>query len=138
MEGIRQKATDVHITPTQDIINIFYRVDGVLQHGFCIPIAAHKSIVSRIKVQSMLDIAEQRLPQDGSFSMTFLNTRYEMRVSTTPTIHGENIVIRVLAGTGQLLKIDTLGFDDQNTKRLCSLFQKPPRDNSDYGTNRQR
>jgi type II secretory ATPase GspE/PulE/Tfp pilus assembly ATPase PilB-like protein len=57
--------------------------------------------------------------------MTFLNAKYEMRVSTTPTIHGENIVIRVLAGTGQLLKLDTLGFDDNNTKRLCSLFQKP-------------
>jgi type II secretory ATPase GspE/PulE/Tfp pilus assembly ATPase PilB-like protein len=125
MEGIRQKSTDIHITPTQDIINIFFRVDGVLQHGFCIPISAHKSIVSRIKVQSMLDIAEQRLPQDGAFSMTFLNAKYEMRVSTTPTIHGENIVIRVLAGTGQLLKLDTLGFDDNNTKRLCSLFQKP-------------
>jgi type II secretory ATPase GspE/PulE/Tfp pilus assembly ATPase PilB-like protein len=125
MEGIRQKATDIHISPTPDIINVFYRVDGVLQHGFCIPVSAHKSIVSRIKVQSLLDISEQRLPQDGSFSMTFLNAKYEMRVSTQPTIHGENIVIRVLAGAGQLIKIDSLGFDPNNTKRLSTLFQKP-------------
>lgn len=125
MEGIRQKSTDVHISPTQDIINVFYRVDGVLHHGFCIPISAHKSIVSRIKVQAMMDISEQRLPQDGSFSMDFLNVKYEMRVSTSPTIHGENIVIRILAGGGQLVKIGGLGFDEHNSKRLSALFQKP-------------
>lgn len=125
MEGIRRKATDVHISPSSDTVNVFYRVDGVLQYGFCIPKSAHSGIVSRIKVQSMLDISEQRLPQDGSFSMTFLNTKYEMRVSTTPTIYGENIVIRVLAGTGQLLSIENLGFDRDNTVNLRTLFQKP-------------
>lgn len=125
MEGIRRKATDVHISPATDTINVFYRVDGVLQYGFCIPKAAQNGIISRIKVQSMLDISEQRLPQDGSFSMTFLNIKYEMRVSTTPTIYGENIVIRILAGTGQLMSIDNLGFDRGNTLRLRTLFQKP-------------
>ncbi|MBI5100033.1 MAG: Flp pilus assembly complex ATPase component TadA [Nitrospirae bacterium] len=125
MEGIRRKTTDVHLSPASDTINIFYRVDGVLQYGFCIPKIAHAGIVSRIKVMSMLDISEQRLPQDGSFSMAFLNTKYEMRVSTTPTIYGENIVIRVLAGTGQLLRIESLGFDHGNTKQLRTLFQKP-------------
>lgn len=125
MEGIRRKATDIHISPAADTVNVFYRVDGVLQYGFCISRSAHNGIVSRIKVQSMLDISEQRLPQDGSFSMTFLNTKYEMRISTTPTIYGENIVIRILAGTGQLLRIDGLGFDRENTNRLRLLFQKP-------------
>jgi type II secretory ATPase GspE/PulE/Tfp pilus assembly ATPase PilB-like protein len=124
-EGIRRKATDIHISPSADTINVFYRVDGVLQYGFCIPKAAHAGIVSRIKVLSMLDISEQRLPQDGSFSMTFLNTKYEMRVATTPTIYGENIVIRVLAGTGQLLRVESLGFDRENSKQLRALFQKP-------------
>ena len=125
MEGMRRKATDVHISPASDTINVFYRVDGVLQYGFCIPKSAHNGIVSRIKVQAMLDISEQRLPQDGSFSMTFLNTKYEMRVSTTPTIYGENIVIRILAGTGQLMNIESLGFDPWNTGQLRGLFQKP-------------
>jgi type II secretory ATPase GspE/PulE/Tfp pilus assembly ATPase PilB-like protein len=124
-EGIRRKATDIHIGPAEDTLNVFYRVDGVLQYGFCIPKNAQNGIISRIKVMSMLDISEQRLPQDGSFSMTFLNTKYEMRISTTPTIYGENIVIRVLAGTGQLLRIGGLGFDPENTDRLRSLFQKP-------------
>ncbi len=125
MEGIRRKSTDIHITPAIDTVNVFYRVDGVLQYGFCIPKNAHSGIVSRIKVQSMLDISEQRLPQDGSFSMTFLNTKYEMRISTNPSIYGENIVLRVLAGSGQLLRLDSLGFDSENTKRLRTLFHKP-------------
>jgi type II secretory ATPase GspE/PulE/Tfp pilus assembly ATPase PilB-like protein len=125
MEGIRRKATDVHISPASDTVNVFYRVDGVLQYGFCITKSAHNGIVSRIKVQAMLDISEQRLPQDGSFSITFLNTKYEMRLSTTPTIYGENIVIRVLAGTGEILRIDGLGFDEENTARLRTLFHKP-------------
>jgi type II secretory ATPase GspE/PulE/Tfp pilus assembly ATPase PilB-like protein len=125
MEGIRRKATDIHITPTADTVNIFYRVDGVLQYGFCIPKIAQNGIASRIKVQSMLDISEQRLPQDGAFSTAFFNKKYEMRVSTVPTIYGENIVIRVLAGSGPLLRISNLGFDPDNTKRLRALFQKP-------------
>ncbi|MBI5195355.1 MAG: type II/IV secretion system protein [Nitrospirae bacterium] len=125
IEGIRRKSTDIHITPTTDTIDVFYRVDGVLQHGFCIPKIAYNGIVTKIKVQSTMDISEQRLPQDGSFSLTFLNKKHEMRVSTIPTIYGENIVIRILAGTGPLLRISNLGFDPENAERLRALFQKP-------------
>ncbi|MBI5050798.1 MAG: Flp pilus assembly complex ATPase component TadA [Nitrospirae bacterium] len=125
MEGVHRKATDIHITPTVDTIDVFYRIDGVLQYGFCIPKIAYNGIVTKIKVQSMLDISEQRLPQDGSFSMTFLNKKYEMRVSTIPTIYGENTVIRILAGTGSLLRITNLGFAPEDIQRLSKLFQKP-------------
>lgn len=125
MDGIRRNATDIHINPTADIIAVFYRVDGVLQYGHGIPKAAHSGIVSRIKILSQLDIAEQRLPQDGSFTFTFLNKAYDIRVSTVPTIHGENIVMRVLVGGGPLLRIEKLGFDEVNTKKIKTLFHKP-------------
>lgn len=125
MDGIRRKATDIHINPTEDILNIFYRIDGVLQHGHGLPKLAHSGIVSRIKILSQIDIAEQRLPQDGSFSFMFLNKGYDIRVSTLPTIHRETIVLRVLAGRGQLLGIDRLGFDETNTKKIKTLFHKP-------------
>lgn len=125
MDGIRRNATDIHINPTADIVNVFYRIDGVLQHGHGIPKAAHNGIVSRIKILSQLDIAEQRLPQDGSFTFTFLNKSYDIRVSTVPTIYGENIVMRVLVGTGSLLRIEKLGFDEVNTKKIKTLFHKP-------------
>ncbi len=125
MDGVRQNATDIHITPAADIIHVFYRIDGVLRFGHGLPKAVQYGIVSRIKILSKLDIAETRLPQDGSFSYEFLNKKYDIRVSTIPTIYGENVALRILAGTGALLRIDTLGFDEQGEKQIKNLFQKP-------------
>jgi type II secretory ATPase GspE/PulE/Tfp pilus assembly ATPase PilB-like protein len=125
MDGIRRKATDIHITPEEQTVHVFYRIDGVLQHGFCYPKTAKNGVISKVKVMSKLDIAEQRLPQDGSFSFSFLNKAYDMRVSTIPTIYGENVVIRILAGHGELVRLSSLGFDDANTRRMQALFKKP-------------
>lgn len=125
IDGFRRNASDIHINPTPDIVHVFYRVDGVLQYGHGIPKTVHSGIVSRIKVLSDLDIAEQRLPQDGSFNFTFLNRQYVIRVSTVLTIYGENIVMRILAGTGPSLSIEKLGFDEPNVKRIKTLFLKP-------------
>ena len=125
MDGIRKNATDIHFTPTADVTQIFYRIDGVLQFGHCLPKAIHTGIISRIKILSQLDIAETRLPQDGSFTFTFLNKGYDVRVSTVPTIYGENVVMRVLSGKGTLLRMETLGFDPEETERIRKLFQKP-------------
>lgn len=126
VDGIRRNATDIHINPAPDTVHVFYRIDGVLQHGHCFSKIAHNGVVSRIKILSQLDIAEQRLPQDGSFSFSFLTKKYEMRVSTIPTIYGENVVIRMLRGFGgPLLRISNLGFDKHDIERLCFLFSKP-------------
>jgi type II secretory ATPase GspE/PulE/Tfp pilus assembly ATPase PilB-like protein len=125
MDGIRKNATDIHITPSEETVHVFYRIDGILQHGFCFPKNAQSGVISKIKVMSELDIAEQRLPQDGSFSFTFLGKNYDMRVSTIPTIYGENIVIRILSGTGPLTRLEALGFDPEETKKLRLLFKKP-------------
>jgi len=125
MDGIRRNATDIHISPASDIIHIFYRIDGVLNYGQGLPRVVHAAIVSRIKILSKLDIAETRLPQDGSFTFDFLHKGYDIRVSTVPTIYGENVVMRILAGTGPLLRIDKLGFDEQSVKIIKLLFQKP-------------
>ncbi len=124
MDGIRKNATDVHINPTDSVIQVFYRVDGVLQHGHCVPKIVHSGIVSRIKILSHLDISEQRLPQDGSFRFAILDKGYDIRVSTVPTIYGENVVMRVLAGTNSLLRIGKLGLDPASTERIKGLFQK--------------
>ncbi len=125
MDGIRQKATDIHINPFSDIANVFYRIDGVLQHCHSFPKLTHSGVVSRIKIMSQMDIAETRLPQDGSFTLPFLDKSYDIRVSTVPTIYGENVVLRILAGTGYLLSLDRLGFDEDGTRQVRSLFQKP-------------
>jgi type II secretory ATPase GspE/PulE/Tfp pilus assembly ATPase PilB-like protein len=125
MDGIRKKATDIHISPASDIIHIFYRIDGVMHYGHGLPKVVHAGIVSRIKILSKMDIAETRLPQDGSFTYAFLNTTYDIRVSTVPTIYGENVVMRILAGSGSLSRINTLGFDQESEDHIRSLFKKP-------------
>ena len=125
MDGIRRNATDIHINPASDIIHVFYRIDGVLHYGHGLPRVVHSGIASRIKILAKLDIAETRLPQDGSFTYEFLKKGYDIRVSTIPTIYGENVVLRILAGTGSLLRIEKLGFDEPSVKKIKELFQKP-------------
>ncbi len=124
MDGIRKRATDIHIAPAPEVTHVFYRIDGVLQYGHCIPKIVHNGIASRIKILSHLDIAEQRLPQDGSFTFEFIGKKYEIRISTVPTIHGENTVMRVLAGTGPLMKIEAMGFAPENALAIKRLVQK--------------
>jgi len=124
-DAIRRNATDLHITPEKQAVHVFYRIDGVLQHGHCYPKTGQNGVISKIKVMAELDIAEQRLPQDGSFSFTFLNKSYEMRVSTIPTIYGENVVIRILSGSGPLVRLSSLGFAAEDTRLLDALFKKP-------------
>lgn len=125
MDGIRRNASDIHITPEQETLDVFCRVDGVLQYIYCLPKSVHSGVISRIKILSSLDIAEQRLPQGGSFSFPLMNKVYEIRVSVVPTIYGENLVMRVLSGSKALLSMVGLGFDEQDTKRLKQLFSKP-------------
>ncbi len=124
-DAIRRNATDLHITPEKQAVHVFYRIDGVLQHGHCYPKTGQNGVISKIKVMAELDIAEQRLPQDGSFSFTFLNKTYEMRVSTIPTIYGENVVVRILSGSGPLVRLSSLGFAAEDTRLLDALFKKP-------------
>jgi type II secretory ATPase GspE/PulE/Tfp pilus assembly ATPase PilB-like protein len=125
VDGVRRNATDIHISPALDMVNVFYRIDGVLQYGHALPKEARAGLVSRIKILARLDIAETRLPQDGSFTYQFLTKGYDIRVSTAPTIYGENVVMRLLAGTGPLLRIEKLGFDEESVQSIKRLFQQP-------------
>ncbi len=125
MDGIRKNTTDIHINPADDVLQIFFRIDGVLQYAHCLPKVVHSGIVSRIKIISQLNIAETRLPQDGSFTFNFLSRGYDIRISTVPTIYGENVVMRILTGKASFLRLEKLGFDHLNTERVKKMFQKP-------------
>ncbi len=124
-DAIRRNASDVHITPTPKTVHVYYRIDGVLQYGHCLPLNVHKGIVTSIKVQGKLDIAEQRIPQFGLFSFDFLKRQYNMRVSTIPTIYGEDLSLRVLIRSGFLFRITNLGYDEDDVLKLKHLFSKP-------------
>ena len=123
--AIKDKATDIHITPESSATHIFYRIDGVLEHYYALPLALHAQITARIKILSNLDISEQRKPQDGAFSYDFLNEDFDLRVSTLPTNHGENIVMRLLGKNGSLFSLSHLGLNEENTKKVESYFTKP-------------
>ncbi len=125
-DGIRRNATDIHISINSGVVSISYRVDGILQYAFSLPRAIHAGIISRIKILSKLDIAEQRLPQDGSFIFDFLNRKYEIRVSTIPTVEGESIVLRILLGSSeQIYSLPRLGFNKELVEGLKNLIKKP-------------
>jgi type II secretory ATPase GspE/PulE/Tfp pilus assembly ATPase PilB-like protein len=125
MDGIRKRATDVHINPTENVVHVFFRIDGILQFAHCLPKIVQSGIVSRIKILSQLNIAETRLPQDGAFTYNFLKRSYDIRVSTMPVIYGETLVMRILTGKESLLRLDKLGFDPISADKVKTLFQKP-------------
>ncbi len=124
MDGIRRQATDIHFTPSKEVLHVFYRIDGVLAYGHCLPRIIQSTLASRIKIMAHLDIAEQRLPQDGSYTLEFLNKKYDLRISTVPSIYGENVVIRVLSTSGSLMHISTLGLNDGVVDTVRRLFNK--------------
>lgn len=123
--AIKDKVTDIHITPEQNTTQIFYRIDGVLEHYFSLPSELHQQITARIKIMSDLDISEQRKPQDGAFSYKFLNEEFDLRVSTLPTNNGENIVMRLLGKNSSLFNLMHLGLNEENSKKVEEYFLKP-------------
>ncbi|BDY12769.1 GspE/PulE family protein [Hydrogenimonas cancrithermarum] len=123
--AIKDKATDIHITPQAGTLHIFYRLDGVLKHYYALPVSIHQQFVAKVKIASNLDIAEQRKPQDGGFTYTFLGEEFDLRISTLPTNYGENIVMRLLEKSGSLFSLHHLGFSEENKNKIEYYFSKP-------------
>jgi general secretion pathway protein E/type IV pilus assembly protein PilB len=123
--AIEKRATDIHISPLEKNINISFRIDGIMIPFFSLDLLFNR-LISTIKTRATLDIAEKRLPQDGSFQVEINHNEFDIRVSTLVGIHGENIVMRLLSmRTVGALAFHDLGFLDQDLKHLKSLFQIP-------------
>jgi len=123
--AIISRATDIHISPEDIATHIFFRIDGILRHFYAFPKEIHTALSSRIKILSSLDIAEARLPQDGSMSHTFFDEDFDIRVSTIPTSFGEGIVLRVLSKNLSLFNLESLGFEPDTEARLLKQLKKP-------------
>jgi type IV pilus assembly protein PilB len=123
--GVQAGATDVHIEPLEDVFQVRYRVDGVLQNGTTYPKSLQASLMSRVKILSGLDIAESRLPQDGRAKIRVDNRSIDLRVSTFPTVHGEDVVLRILDRGRVALKLDALGIDPDDVELLRAALRKP-------------
>ncbi|MBT3581671.1 type II/IV secretion system protein [bacterium] len=124
-QAVLKRASDIHIEPMETEILIRIRIDGEMSEMKKIPITLLSSIVSRIKIMSGMDIAENRQPQDGHIRMTIDNQELELRVSSLPMIHGENVVIRLLPKRINLFTLKDLGFSDEDFAQFETLIQAP-------------
>jgi len=123
--AINMGASDIHIAPEDDVVHIFLRLDGVLQHYCSLPVHIREQIVSRIKVMCELDIAQKRMAQDGSMTLSYEARDYDMRISTMPTDQGESVVLRILTNTKELFQLEQLGLSDDILSRIKRLSRKP-------------
>ena len=124
VEAFRARASDIHLEPLPKQFRVRYRIDGVLHEMKSPPKRLQASIISRLKIQSNMSIAERRIPQDGRIQTQVVGKLIDLRVSCIPTNHGESIVMRILDKEGLRLGLPELGFftDDQQTfERLIGL-----------------
>ncbi len=124
VEAFKARASDIHMEPLERKFRVRYRIDGVLQEVKNPPKRLQAAIISRLKIQSGMSIAERRVPQDGRIQLMIGGKSIDLRVSCLPTNHGESMVMRILDKTGLKLGLSELGFltDDQQTfERLIGL-----------------
>jgi type IV pilus assembly protein PilB len=125
-QAVGDRASDVHIEPSEKNVRIRFRVDGVLHEPMPpAPKNIQGGLISRLKVMADLNIAEKRLPQDGRISMKVGGKALDLRVATLPTVYGEKVVIRVLDKSSALLRLEDLGFLEDAYTRFAESFRKP-------------
>jgi len=124
-EAVKERASDIHLEPDEKALRIRYRVDGLLRETTSLGPRFIAPVISRIKIMSKLDISEKRYPQDGRFKFTMDQKVIDARVSTFPTIYGENVVIRLLDQSSILLGLEDLGFLPSDLEKVLYLIQKP-------------
>lgn len=115
-QAILDNASDIHIEPEETSLQVRYRIDGILHETFSPPKHLQAAIISRIKILAELDIAESRVPQDGRFRILSNGREIDIRVSTLPTVHGENVVLRILDKGNLMLNLEDLGFEEDSYK----------------------
>ncbi len=124
IESVQRGASDIHIRPLSNGVQVLYRIHGKLTLVKNFSKSLLSAIVSRIKVISRMDIAQRRLPQDGRVQMSFGDEKIDMRVSTMPTVEGESVVIRLLASAATLKPVEELGFNEKDTGDFLELLHR--------------
>jgi general secretion pathway protein E len=123
-QAIKEHASDIHIEPSEKDMVVRFRIDGILYEKIRPPKRLQASIVSRIKIQAGLNIAEKRLPQDGRIRIKIAGKDIDIRVATAPTSYGERITMRLLDRSSILLDLTDLGFSPDIHKNMGALIQK--------------
>ena len=123
--AIKSGASDIHIEPREDFVQVRYRIDGVLKEVNKLPRNVQGALVSRIKILSNLKIDERRVPQDGRFKIKVSGKQYALRVSTLPIADGEKIVMRILDESNQAVALDSLGYWGLSLSTLKDAMEQP-------------
>lgn len=124
-QAISDRASDIHIEPTEHDLRVRYRIDGVLHEMQRSPKQIQGGVISRVKILSDIDIAERRKPQDGRMSVTHNGRKIDLRVATLPTVWGEKIVMRILDNSTASLDLRDLAFLEHNYATYREAYTKP-------------
>jgi len=124
-QAITDRASDIHIEPTEHDLRVRYRIDGVLHETQRSPKNITGGVTSRVKIMSDIDIAEKRKPQDGRMSVVHNGRKIDLRVATLPTVWGEKIVMRILDNSTASLDLRDLSFLDHNYETYKQSYTKP-------------
>lgn len=125
IDAVHMNASDIHFEPEESFLRLRYRVDGKMRQIKAFHKDYWPSIAVRIKIMSSMNIAESRKSQDGHATANVLGREVDFRVATQPTVHGENIVMRILDKAKSLVELDKLGYSEHNIKLLTKLLKKP-------------
>ena len=125
MQAVHERASDIHIEPEEDKLRIRFRVDGILHEQKAPAKHFQSAVISRIKILANLNIAERRKSQDGRFHVKMENKGIDIRVSTVPTIYGENVVLRLLDTANVVLGLQELGFSKEMLATYKTLLYRP-------------
>jgi type IV pilus assembly protein PilB len=123
--ALRERASDIHLVPFEETMQLRYRIDGLLQEKPPPPKQFHAALISRIKIMADMNIAERYMPQDGHIQIHHRGARVDIRVGTMPTIYGESMVLRLLEKNTKLLTTVELGLDQERAQLLTRLVEKP-------------
>ncbi len=124
-QAISDRASDIHLEPTEHDLRVRYRIDGVLHDAHRSPKHIQNGVISRLKIMADMNIAERRLPQDGRLSVNHQGRKVDLRIATLPTVWGEKVVARILDNSTARLGLEDLGFSEPNYRRFETSFTKP-------------
>ncbi len=124
-QGLRDRASDIHIEPQGERVRVRYRIDGALHEVLDLPGSIGPALVSRIKIMGGMNIVERRRPQDGQIAVTLEGRDVDIRVATTATIFGEKVVMRLLDKSRTLHKLADLGMPEDTSERYSKIIRSP-------------
>ncbi|MBC7785476.1 MAG: Flp pilus assembly complex ATPase component TadA [Burkholderiales bacterium] len=124
-EAVRNRASDIHIEPMKDRVQLRYRIDGECVVRDKIPIRMKNPLISRLKIMAGIDIAEKRLPQDGRIKLKVDNVQIDFRVSSLPAVHGESMVLRILRPDSVRIGLEALGFEEDDFRTFQRIIKRP-------------